>query len=232
MLKFLIVLTVLLVLVCVTLFRRLMESWRNDDHARTQWRQEVASLTAELDFAFNALRTFTSAAQRAIHTIEDEVERATGHSPEASALDSLRRDVHERSREAFDCVTRATALEFERVGMSVPPLPLHIGHALTLAVDMDARARQADRYLHEVTRLCQLEGREASFMAETMGRVLRLHHGDSAAARAKLRSMIEAWERRDGGGRSLSEPELVESFAARGSPEGHTPASSSSGRSS
>ncbi len=193
----LIFLCLLLALACFVLFRRLRESWSAYDAAHEQWKRERQDVVLRRDLAVEAIDTFMTPARIAIRTIEDEVEMATGHSTHASALACLYGDVC-NARSPFDVVTRATAREFAVAGIEVAPLPMNIGQALTLAIDMDTKARQQDRYLHSVTRLCQLDGREVHLVAETLSRLLHRRGGDAAAVRTRLRAVLDMWEKWEG----------------------------------
>ena len=199
MITALVALCVLLALGCAGLARRLVlnDRWGRQD--QLEWRSRVASVEEQRDHAVRALASLHEATRAMLRAVADEAERATGHSEEAYALEALARDVG-RASYAFDVVSQDTVAQFARAGFRAPARPLHLGQAMEMAVGLDHRARRQERGLYEMTRLCFIDrsnGQEARWVAEVMGLMLRLCHGDEAEARRRFRAAMDLWERTD-----------------------------------
>lgn len=192
-------LCVVLLIACFKLTRALRQEKAGNDADHKRWVARTEELEVEAHQATDALHTFKQAAIATLYAMADEVERATGHSREAAAFSSLARSVHQASS-PWDVVLEETVHQLSDVGIAAGPRPLHLGQALEMAVELDTRSRPSEQGLYKVTRLCFIDefgSDQARWLAQTMALMQRLCGDDAAAARRKLRDVIDVWERTD-----------------------------------
>ncbi|MFK4705986.1 hypothetical protein ABIC83_002825 [Roseateles asaccharophilus] len=186
-------------LACIAMFRYLMRLRAAEEGAASKHREELKAVTMQRDRATEDLLRCRPTVVDILGFIADEVERATGHTDEAAALERLARDVR-MSKRVFDVVDQETISRIEKLGIAVPKDGIHLLQTLEIAVAIDAASRVPERHVFEVVRTCQLHDsphREGKWIADTLSLMQRLCGGDAVRAREKLRAVLQAWERAD-----------------------------------